>query len=139
MESTSLVNMVSQGHSTEYQTDSLVHNIQTLTVPRHFFIESSKCVNHNNLILISTSDSGEMSQQAPYTVLHNKIPKLITSAPRHPYLHRQPKPTTTKRYLVPIPKLSTISSTEQPVIGNCNELKTLKLGFINIRSLSTKV
>lgn len=49
------------------------------------------------------------------------------------------KPTTTKRYLVPIPKLSTISSTKRPVTGNCtNELKTLKFGFINIRSLSTK-
>ncbi|XP_030264935.1 uncharacterized protein LOC115576546 [Sparus aurata] len=36
-------------------------------------------------------------------------------------------------------KLSTISSTKRPVTGNCSsELKTLKFGFINIRSLSTK-
>ena len=39
----------------------------------------------------------------------------------------------------PITKLSTISSTARPVIGNCpNELKTLTFGFTNIRSLSTK-
>ena len=59
MESTSLINMVGQGHSAEYQSDSLVHNIETVAFPHQFFIESSKCVNHNNLILISTSDSGE--------------------------------------------------------------------------------
>ena len=106
MESTSLVNMVSQGWSAEYQTDHLVYNIETVTFPHHFFIESSsKCLNHNNLILISTSDSGEMSQQAPYTVLHNKIPKLITTAFWHPYLQRQPKCTTTKRSLV-VPDIS---------------------------------
>ena len=78
MKSTSLANMVCQGRSAEYQTDSFVYSIETDTFPHHSLNESSsKCVNHNHLILISMSDSGEMSQQAPYTVLHNKIPKLI--------------------------------------------------------------
>lgn len=40
-------------------------------------------VNHNNLILISDSDSGETCKQAPYTVLQNKISKLVTTVSRH--------------------------------------------------------
>ena len=90
MESTSLVNMVCRGRSAEYQTDSLVYSIETVTLPQHSHTEScSKCVNHNHLIL-------------------------------------QPKHTTTKRFLVPVPKLSTMSSTDWPVTGNCsNELKTV--------------
>ena len=64
MDSTSLVNVVSQGRSAENQTDSWVYNTETVTFPHHSLTESSsKCVNHNNLMLIS-SVSGEMSQQA---------------------------------------------------------------------------
>ena len=63
MDSSSLVNVVSQGRSAENQTDSWVCNTETVTFPHHSLTESSsKCVNHNNLMLIS-SVSGEMSQQ----------------------------------------------------------------------------
>ena len=76
MESTSLVNMVSQGYCATYQTDSWVYNIKTVALPCHSLIESSsKYVGHNNQISISTSDNGEISPQEPYIVLHDKIPK----------------------------------------------------------------
>ena len=61
MESTSPVNMACQGYSAE---------------------SSSNCVGHENVILISTSDSGEVSQQAPYPVLikyKSKSPLLPVS------------------------------------------------------------
>ena len=53
MDSTSLVNVVSQGRRAGNQADSWVYNTETVIFPHHSLTESSsKCVNHNNLILI---------------------------------------------------------------------------------------
>ncbi len=94
MDSMSLIKMSCQGdpHIADYQTDSLVYNTETVSVPRHFTCKVSSHVNHDNLTIISTTGSGGMFQKAPGKFLQNELPKD----------------------------------------------KTLKFGFINIRSLSSK-
>ena len=96
MESTSPVNMACQGYSAEHQTDSLLLNTETVTFPYHSPTESSSnCVGHENVILISTSDSGEVSQQAPYPVLI----KYKSKSPLHPV-----SPTCTSSQNIPLQK-----------------------------------
>ena len=80
MESTSPVNMACQGYSAE---------------------SSSNCVGHENVILISTSDWRGFSASTLPSL--DKIQKQITTASSLPYLHKQPKHTTTKGHLVPVP------------------------------------
>ncbi len=83
LESTSLVNMSSQRslHSANYQTDSLIHNIEIVSLPyciTHKF-SFSKYRNYKN------STGGEGSHKAPDKVLQNKISKVITVvSPRWP-------------------------------------------------------
>lgn len=62
LEPTSLVNMSSKGnlHSADDQIDSLVHNIETVSLPCHFIPDFSfpKYVNHKNLIIIGSGENG---------------------------------------------------------------------------------
>ena len=140
LESISLLNLSRQGNldSIDYQTDSLVYNIETVSFPRprtHKLPLPKKYVNHKNLLIIPTTGGCELSHEAPDPVSQNTIPnKILVVSPRRRVRRPLIPQTNVTRNLIKI----TSSSDANAITESCSSKTTLKFGFLNIRSLSTK-